>query len=196
MPEALPATQDELCAAEQRAIAGALAQALEAAFGKIERERMGDVPILNPALKVAALGMRTFGGVWFATVVTPWFINVIALPASVADAEAWSRVTTGEKVFRQLPAGAFEFICGSEDGIGPYQMCSLFSPVLEFENQEAAIATAEAAMNALFDASLNPASEKAAKEAEAAAAQAKREAPQLSRRALMFGGAPAKDARS
>jgi [NiFe] hydrogenase assembly HybE family chaperone len=194
MPEALAVAEAALREAEQRAIAGALSSALEAAYGKIQRERMSDVPILNPALKVAVPGMREFGGVWYCALVTPWFINAMALPFTEADIAAWSKAAPGEKVMRQLPAGAFEFICGNEEGIGPYQMCSLFSPVLEFENQETAIATAEAAMNALFDASLNPANDKAAKEADAT--EAKREASQLSRRALLFGGTRAKEPRS
>ncbi|MBI4724048.1 MAG: [NiFe]-hydrogenase assembly chaperone HybE, partial [Rhodomicrobium sp.] len=147
-------------------------------------------------LSVAAIGMRSFSGVWLSVLVTPWFINVMALPASEADAESWSRLASGTKVTRQLPAGAFEFICGSEDGIGPYQMCSLFSPVLEFENQEAAVAAAEAALDALFDESLNPAHEKAAQQAEAASVPAKAGGAQLSRRDLMFGGLSSKEGRT
>jgi len=61
-------------------------------------------------------------------------------------------------------------------------MCSLFSPVLQFENQEAALATAEAALGALFDE--NP---DAAREPEAASVPPKKDARQVSRRNLLFG---------
>ncbi len=139
------------------AIAESLSRKLEAVFAKIERERMRDVPILNPALSVACIGMRPFEDDWLSVLVTPWFINLIMLPGSEGGAEAWGSEGAGTKLMRQFPAGGFEFICASEDGIGPYRLCSLFSPVLEFESQEAALATAEASLGALFDASLNPA---------------------------------------
>ncbi len=164
-------------------IADRLTRDLEAAFRRIERERMHGVPILNPALSVAAIGMRALEGAWLSVLVTPWFINLMLLPGSEADAPAWSGMAPGTKVMRQFPAGAFEFICGAEEGIGPYQICSLFSPVLEFENQDAAVAAAEAALGALFDASLHPGRNKE----EAALAPTAREAPKVNRRDLLSG---------
>jgi [NiFe] hydrogenase assembly HybE family chaperone len=171
-----------------------LSRNLETVFSKIERERMRDVPILNSALSVACVGMRPFADGWLSVLVTPWFINLIALPADEASEQAWSRAAAGTKLTRQFPAGAFEFICASEDGIGPYQMCSLFSPVLEFESQEFALATAEASLSALFDAGLDPASGEAAKQAPVPAEQAKQEAQNISRRALIFGTNKSKEA--
>ncbi len=159
-----------------------LSRKLEAVFSRIERERMRDVPILNPALSVACVGMRPAGDGWLCALVTPWFINLIALPGDEAGAEAWSATPAGTKSARRLPAGVFEFISASEEGIGPYQMCSLFSPVLEFENQEAALATAEASLAAVFDASLDPANAQAA-----ASGQTKPSTLKLSRRSLIFG---------
>jgi [NiFe] hydrogenase assembly HybE family chaperone len=131
--------------------AAALTRKLEAVFGMIERERMGDIPILNPALSVAAIGMRPFEETWVCTLVTPWFINLMLLPRTPEVTEAWNRVGAGTKVRHDFPAGTFEFICGTEDALGPYRMCSLFSPVHQFENQDAALATAEGALAALFD---------------------------------------------
>ena len=46
---------------ERLALASELTRKLEAVFGMIERERMHDIPILNPSLRVAAIGMRPFG---------------------------------------------------------------------------------------------------------------------------------------
>ncbi len=180
--------------ARDLAMASKLTRGLEAAFRKIERERMSGVPILNPALRVAATGMRPFSGAWLSVLVTPWFINLMLLPGSEEDASAWSRVPAGTKLKRQLPAGAFEFICGAEDGIGPYQMCSLFSPVLEFENQDAAMAAAEAALAALFDAGLHPSRNN--EEASAAHAPAIKEETKLSRRDLFAGVLKERDERA
>jgi len=162
--------------------AAALTRKLEAVFGMIERERMGDIPILNPALSVAAIGMRPFGETWVCALVTPWFINLMLLPQTPEVAEAWNRVGAGAKVRHDFPAGTFEFICGTEDALGPYRMCSLFSPVGEFENQDAALATAEGALAALFDETLDN-----VREPEAQPVPSKKDAAQLSRRTLFFG---------
>ncbi len=171
-----------------------LSRNLETVFRKIERERMRDVPILNPALSVACVGMRPFEDGWLSVLITSWFINLIVLPGSEAGAKAWSGESAGTKLMRQFPAGAFEFIRAIEDGIGPYQMCSLFSPVLEFESQEAVLATADASLAAVFDASLNPANGGAAKQAPAAAGPTQQDASKLSRRALIFGTNKSKEA--
>ncbi len=162
--------------------AAQMARKLEAVFGKIERERMRDVPILNPALRVAAVGMRAFGEVWVCGLVTPWFINLMLLPNTPDVAESWSRLGNGTKASHDFPAGTFEFISGSEDGFGPYQMCLLFSPVLQFENQEAALATVEGALAALFDENSD-----SALEPEVESAPPKKEATQVSRRTLFLG---------
>ena len=159
-----------------------LTRKLEAVFSMIERERMGDIPILNRALSVAAIGMRPFGEVWVCALVTPWFINLMLLPHTPEVAEAWNRVDAGIKVTHDFPAGTFEFICGTEDALGPYRMCSLFSPVGQFENQDAALSTAEGAITALFDENLDSLGEP-----EAPTVPPKKDAAQVSRRTLFLG---------
>jgi [NiFe] hydrogenase assembly HybE family chaperone len=167
--------------------AAKLTRTLETTFRKIEQERMRDIPILNPALGVACIGMRRHEDCWLSVLITPWFINILMLPGNEGDREAWSKMAAGTKLMHQFPAGSFEFICASEDGIGPYRMCSLFSPVLEFESQEAALATADTSLTALFDGSINPENEAAARQAEAQSASPKPQAAKFSRRDLMFG---------
>ena len=155
---------------------------LQAAFSKIERERISDIPILNPSLHVAAIGMRPFGESWVCALVTPWFIDLMALPQTPEVAEAWNRMGVGTKVQHDFPAGTFEFICGADEGLGPYRMCSLFSPVLQFANQEAALVTAEAALTALFDENLDQTASP-----DTRPAPSKKEAVQVSRRTLFLG---------
>ncbi len=159
-----------------------LTRKLEAVFGRIERERMQDIPILNKSLRVSAVGMRPYGEGWVCALVTPWFINLMLLPKMPDVAETWGRAGVGTKVGHDFPAGTFEFICGGEEELGPYRMCSLFSPVLQFENQEAALATAEAALAALFDENLDHTAER-----EAHPVPPKKEAAPLSRRTLFLG---------
>lgn len=121
--------------------------ALEAAFRRIERERMRGVQILNQALGVRALGFRRERDGWLGVLVTPWFMNFMLLPA---EGMPWTPLAEGEKRTLAFPAGGFEFIGGFERAIGEYQSCSLLSPVLEFADQEAACAVALAALDALF----------------------------------------------
>lgn len=125
-----------------------IANRLEACFEEIRVSRMTGVPILNEALSVAAIGGREWNGHWLGVLVTPWFMNVMLLPLEAAQAP----VAPGTKRGFVLPAGRFEFIAGLEEAIGSYWMCSLFSPVFEFGDQETAEAAAAAALDALFEA--------------------------------------------
>lgn len=130
--------------------AEAIASSLESVFQRIEQAAMEGVPILNPALSVKAVGLREWGDEWLAVLITPWFMNLALLPR--AGAEAPLRVTTGTKEHVVFPAGRFEFIHAFEDELGPYRMCSLFSPVFEFADQETAEATARHVLAELFSA--------------------------------------------
>lgn len=108
---------------------------------------MAGIPILNAALPVKAVGGRSWNGYWLCVLITPWFMNLMALPDKAGD----EPVATGTKRMFAFPAGSFEFIAGGEAAIGPFWMCSLFSPVLEFSDQEGAEATAVAALEAIFE---------------------------------------------
>jgi [NiFe] hydrogenase assembly HybE family chaperone len=56
-----------------------------------------------------------------------------------------------------FPAGRFEFLASEEPGIGPFAACSLFSPMGDFPDQETALATARAVLDALFETEgMNP----------------------------------------
>lgn len=118
---------------------------IEAAFQTIARERMEGVPILNPALDVAAIGTRACQSGWLTILVTPWCMNILLLPSS-AEPTPWADLGPGETLRQILPGGGFAFILGEEPALGRYLMCSLFSPMLQFADQDAAVATAEAAM--------------------------------------------------
>jgi [NiFe] hydrogenase assembly HybE family chaperone len=176
--------------AELHAVAGRL----EAAFERVHRERMHDVPILNAALGIKAVGTREAEAGWLSALVTPWFINLMLLPRTPEQTQDYRALQLGSTVVHSFPSGRFEFIVGEEGDLGRYQMCSLFSPVLEFESHGAALITAESAIAVLFDARLAPDAPQAtdAGSAEAAAARPRpeNEAGKLSRRGLFFGRNP------
>ena len=155
--------------------AAAAAGLLESAFGTILAERMQDVPILNPALAVEAVGLREWQGHWLGALVTPWFINLVVLPGSAG----WRAVPDRDSVWYAFPSGRFEFIAGSEPGLGPYHACSLFSPVQEFGDHETARETARVALESLFDPALLG----------EAPAREQPDGPQLSRRDFLRGAA-------
>ena len=117
-------------------------------FEAIHASRMQGMPLLNPALRVEAVGFRRWQGRWLGVLITPWFMNLMLLPD---DAAAWQRLPPRAALGYVLPAGVFEFIGGHEPQLGDYQSCSLFSPVFEFADQDGARATALAALEALFD---------------------------------------------
>jgi [NiFe] hydrogenase assembly HybE family chaperone len=167
-----------------------ISEMLTAAFAKIHAERMHGVPILNPRLAVEVIDTRLWNGEWLSLLVTPWFINLMLLPATAEQAEAWQSRALGSSVPHRFPAGRFDFLVGEETGLGRYQMCSLFSPVLEFEDQEAARLAGQAALEALFDASLDDDRAKDAAPAEAgspAEPDATPTASGVSRRGLLTG---------
>jgi [NiFe] hydrogenase assembly HybE family chaperone len=125
-----------------------LAAGLETEFTRIQRERMADVPMLNPALEVQAVGFTAWKGYLVGVLITPWFMNLMLFSQ---EGDEWTQLPTGTRIIHGFPSGSYEFILGEEERIGHYLMYSLFSPVFEFRNQEAAVATAGAVMELLMD---------------------------------------------
>ncbi|WP_238120505.1 MULTISPECIES: [NiFe]-hydrogenase assembly chaperone HybE [unclassified Xanthobacter] len=179
---------------------------LEAVFQEINASRMKGVPFVNGALSVKAVGFRILEGRLVGVLVTPWFMNIIALPKPGED---WTGLPTGTRALMDFPSGTYEFLSAERPETGPYRACSLFSPMFDFSSMLQAVETAEAIIPALLDpanreegsrageirrraedAAARQAEEEAAQRAalEAAADAPARETPSaLSRRALIFG---------
>ncbi|MFA6220136.1 MAG: [NiFe]-hydrogenase assembly chaperone HybE [Erythrobacter sp.] len=124
--------------------AALLTDRIEAAFTAIARQRMAGIPVMNPALGVAMRGARKLGEDWIGVLVTPWFMNFMLLPCEQAD----QRIGTKREL--ALPSGRYQAIWNFEDDIGGYWSCSLFSPMFEFADMDAAIATADAALDEIL----------------------------------------------
>ncbi len=124
------------------------ANALERTFRSVLQRQMRDMPMLNSALAVQALGFRPWREHWLGMLITPWFMNLVLMPRVNSQWQAIGERETRHYVF---PAGVFEFIGARDPQLGDYQACSLFSPMFEFADQASARATAEAALGALFD---------------------------------------------
>ena len=120
-----------------------------AAFERIARERMADVPLCNRALAVESVGFRRWNGLWVGVLVTPWAMNLMLLPAGHA---AFAPLAVGQVRAWDLPSGAYEFMGGDAPGVGPFHCCALFSPMNDFATQGEARATAAAVMDTVLAA--------------------------------------------
>ena len=126
--------------------------------------RMADLPVYNPRLTVQTTEFRRHGAWTVGVAVTPWFMNVVAIPDDPAAVPL-----PGGSVAIALPGGEIEAIVSDLDGFGRIASASLFSPMEAFDDPAVTAVTAVAALNALFGIEDEP-------------------APALDRRRLFFGG--------
>jgi [NiFe] hydrogenase assembly HybE family chaperone len=124
---------------------------LEARYRRIWETSMHDMPFVNGALSVSAIGFRRYRDDWVGAVITPWFLNLFLLPGG---GTLWSDLASGDRVRIPFPVGELEFIADYDPGgdIPAYQYCPLFAPVSQFATHAAAEAAAEEALAALFTA--------------------------------------------
>ncbi len=121
-------------------------------FARIAATRMRDFPLSNAALAVEAVGFRAWEGLWVGVLVAPWSMILLLMPTA-ENAHAEFRVLpTGQEQAWRFPSGEYVFFGLDEAGLGPCQMCSLFSPVPQFATQADAVAVAHEVMRGLFEA--------------------------------------------
>jgi [NiFe] hydrogenase assembly HybE family chaperone len=107
---------------------------------------MASLPIYNPQLTIAALGFRPHPDGFVGALVTPWFLNIVVLPASTSDETR----PPGAVRTVAFPSGAYVLSAAKLERVGAFEFLSLFSPMQDFEDQAAAQLTASAALEALF----------------------------------------------
>jgi [NiFe] hydrogenase assembly HybE family chaperone len=166
-------------------------QKLESVFRRIEQEHMRDVPVCNPALQVEAVDFRVWGEFYLGVMITPWFMSLMLLPVR-PDGDG--NVQEGSKQVHVFPSGSYEFISGEfisgrEADLGSYQVCSLFSPMHEFGEQQTAVDTAKMILVELMQArNRDGASTKSKTETTAIQNQDKKWDAPMSRRDFLRGG--------
>jgi [NiFe] hydrogenase assembly HybE family chaperone len=166
------------------------AAALQQAFRSVLEEQMRDMPMLNPALGVEAVGFRPWSDHWLGILVTPWFMNLVLMPRVTAK---WQAIRERESRHHVFPAGVFEFIGGRDAALGDYQACSLFSPMFEFADQRQAHDTAVAALAALFDVASRESPQAGVPCAGEMPAAPTQPVPMLSKRDFLLGTPPRGD---
>lgn len=150
---------------------------LEAVYRDIAGTRMQGVPVLHAALQVQAVGFElqplpapaepapgdpAVGAVpplpWAVGIlVTPWFMNLLRLPLAPlegAQAVAAGWLAPGAKAWRPAGPHEFEFIGALEidsraGRLGVFEASSLCSPMFQFADHAAAIATAQEVLRLL-----------------------------------------------
>lgn len=110
------------------ALIGAATARLVADFREVYHSKMRDVPVINQALHVEAVGFRAYDGCYLGVLIAPWFMNLVLLPGEDAD---WPVLKPGEKEVISFPSGDYEFLHNSREMVGPYKACSLFSPMAD-----------------------------------------------------------------
>lgn len=146
---------------------------LEACFAEVAATRMHGVPVLHPGLVVQAVGFELqaealsavsagpatpAGPRWACGVlVTPWFMNLLRLPLQPLSADAAAQagwLAPGATAARTLGAHRLDFIgawepAGGAQALGAFEASPLFSPMFQFADQAAAVATAQEVLRLL-----------------------------------------------
>lgn len=124
---------------------------IESFYDRVWREQMIDLPFVNHALHVEAVGFRQVDGDWVGVLITPWFINLFLLPGG---GTLWQDLPSGEQRGVGFPAGRLDFIADNnpdpEASVAAYQYCPLIHPVQHLADQATAREAAVAALDALF----------------------------------------------
>lgn len=130
---------------------GNLVRALKAEILAAD-SRMKSLPLYCERLRVELSGFQRYEipgwGCIIGIVITPWYMNLVLIPPAAGGWDAG--LGQGDKEIKVLPAGRFPFTAGEVEGVGMILTCSLFSPMGDFQDQEAARLTAVAALNEIL----------------------------------------------
>jgi [NiFe] hydrogenase assembly HybE family chaperone len=121
---------------------------LVAGYRSIECQRMRGLPICNAVLQVEAVGFRPRGDCLCGVLITPWFMNLVLLPAV---RENWSASASGSKINCRFPTGEYEFTLSVPEGIDAHLSTPLFSTLQDFPDQDTARRVAEEVLERLYE---------------------------------------------
>jgi [NiFe] hydrogenase assembly HybE family chaperone len=115
-------------------------------YQAIFQDRMRDLPICNPVLKVQAVGFRTLDQHRLGVLITPWFMNLMLLPGD----DTWADEPAGTREDYSLPAENCEFVINHDELLGTCLSAVLFRTLSDFPDQATAVAVAEEVLDQLF----------------------------------------------
>jgi [NiFe] hydrogenase assembly HybE family chaperone len=120
---------------------------LQQHYGQVWQTRMMDMPFVNAALQVEAIGFARHDGDWLGVIVTPWFLNLFLLNGG---GSLWQDVSAGQRRLVNLPCGALQFIADDDPDLGLYQYCPLIAAVGTLSDHATAHQAALDAMQAVL----------------------------------------------
>lgn len=103
-------------------------------FDEIYDKHMRDLPIVNPRVKVEAVGFQDFEGHDLGVLITPWFMNLVLMPAG----HAWRDRPQGDSSAVDFPSGPIAFTISHDEALGTYLTAVLFRSVSEMPDQATA----------------------------------------------------------
>lgn len=141
---------------------------LAAHFRRVHAERAGELPGVNLALAVEAVGFTRHDGDWLGVMITPWFLDLMLVSGGGG---LWGDIPAGQRRYLNLPCGTLPFTAADDPELGPYQYSPLIAPVTALPDMAAArkaaveaLAAALALPVAAIAAAVQPAGPNAADE--------------------------------
>lgn len=126
------------------------AAALARRFRQIAETRMRGLPLLHPGLAVEVVGFawqrigpQAHTGL-LGILITPWCMNLVWLPD-----EERQRPADGSVQAYRIGDECLDFASFEDEVFGHYQSCSLFSPMFDFVDAQAARDTANQVLSLL-----------------------------------------------
>lgn len=115
-------------------------------FENIYVLHMRDLPIVNPHVRVEAVGFQEFDGHELGVLITPWFMNLVLLPAG----DEWADSAQGDTSSIDFPSGPIEFTISRDEVLGTFLTAVLFRSVSDMPDQKTAREIALQIMKNLF----------------------------------------------
>jgi len=115
-------------------------------FRTIYDEHMRDLPIVNTSIDVEGFGFRDFEAHRLGVLITPWFMNLVLLPAN----EQWGDSAQGDTTMVDFPSGPVEFTVSRDQELGTYLTASLPGSIANLPDQATAREVAQQGLTELF----------------------------------------------
>lgn len=115
-------------------------------YRSILKDSMQDMPFVNRALEVEAVGFRDFDAHSLGVLISPWFMNLVLLPGT----DEWSALEQGSVIGMALPGENIDFNVCHDEKFGTYLTAVLFRTVADFPDQATATSVAEEVLDRLF----------------------------------------------
>lgn len=103
-------------------------------FETIYVEHMQNLPVVNKALQVEAVGFHAYHGDQLGVLITPWFMNLILLPG----VDSWSGSKQGDTASIDFPSRRIDFAVAHDKMLGTYLSAVAFRGVVELADQSTA----------------------------------------------------------